>query len=123
VSPKSIRLPLSDGDWIDVWEELNAGQYVDMLAALVAHRPFAKAIAYVVGWSLVGLEGQPLPYDLDLPEEVRRATVGALDKRTMREITAAIDRHEQAEDDALDAKKKTPATSPASSPISGSVAP
>jgi hypothetical protein len=116
VAPAVERLPLSDGDFVDVNKELNSGQYVEMLGALVDRKPFAKPLAYLVGWSLVGLDGQPLPYDLDLPEEVRRATIGSLDKATMREITAAIDRHEAAEEAALDAKKKTPASSPASNP-------
>jgi hypothetical protein len=107
VAPEVVRLPLSEGDYLDVNKELNAGQYLELLTALVDRKPFAKAIAYLVSWSLVGLNGQPLPYDLDLPEEERRATIGALDKNTVREITVALDRHEAAEEAALAAKKKT----------------
>jgi hypothetical protein len=107
VAPEVVRLSLSDGDYLDVNKELNAGQYLELLTALVDRKPFAKAIAYLVSWSLVGLNGQPLPYDLDLPEEERRATIGALDKGTVREITAALDKHEAAEQAAVDAKKKT----------------
>jgi hypothetical protein len=107
VAPEVVRLSLSDGDYLDVNKELNAGQYLELLTALVDRKPFAKAIAYLVSWSLVGLNGQPLPYDLDLPEEERRATIGALDKGTVREITAALDKHEAAEQAAVDTKKKT----------------
>ena len=107
VAPEVVRLPLSDGDYLDVNKELNAGQYLELLTALVDRKPFAKAIAYLVSWSLVGLNGQPLPYDLDMPEEERRSTIGALDKGTVREITAALDKHEAAEEAALAAKKKT----------------
>jgi hypothetical protein len=107
VAPEVVRLSLSDGDYLDVNKELNAGQYLELLTALVDRKPFAKAIAYLVSWSLVGLNGQPLPYDLDMPEEERRATIGALDKGTVREITAALDKHEAAEQAAVDAKKKT----------------
>ena len=114
VAPGVVRLPLSEGDYLDVQRELNAGQYMQLLTALVERKPFAKAIAYVVGWSLVGLDGQPLAYDFDVPEEVRRQTLGALDKATLREINAALDRHEAAEDAALEAKKKTPESVPAS---------
>jgi hypothetical protein len=113
VAPEVVRLALSEGDFLDVHRELNAGQYVEMLGQLVERKPFAKAIAYLVGWSLQGLDGGPLPYDLDLPEDVRRATLGALDKATMREITAVLDKHEAAEERALDAKKKTPVSAPA----------
>jgi hypothetical protein len=107
VAPEVVRLSLSDGDYLGVNKELNAGQYLELLTALVDRKPFAKAIAYLVSWSLVGLNGQPLPYDLDMPEEERRATIGALDKGTVREITAALDKHEAAEQAAVDAKKKT----------------
>jgi hypothetical protein len=112
VRPEIARLQLSEGEYLDVHKELNAGQYVEMLGALMEHKPFAKAIAYLVGWSLLGLDDQPLPYDLDLPEDVRRATIGHLDKATLREITAALDKHEAAEDAALNAKKKTPVSEP-----------
>ena len=108
-------MPLSDGDYLDVTKELNAGEYLALLTALVDRKPFAKPIAYLVGWSLVGLNGQPLPYDVDLPEEERRGTLGALDKGTLREITAALDKHEAAEEAALTAKKKTPSLEHASS--------
>ena len=115
VAPEVLRLSLSEGDYLDVQKELNAGQYVELLSALMERKPFAKAIAYLVGWSLVGLNGQPLPYDLDMPEAERRSTIGALDKGTLREITAALDKHEAAEQAALDAKKKTPSSAPESS--------
>lgn len=116
VVPEVVRLPLSDGDYLDVNKELNAGEYVDMLTALADRKPFAKAIAYLVGWSLVGVNDQPIPYDVDMPEEVRRSTIRGLQIPTMREIGAALDRHEAAEQRALDAKKKTNAPSPVSVP-------
>jgi hypothetical protein len=115
VAPEVVRLPLSDGDYLDVQKELNAGQYLELLYALSDRKPFAKPIAYLVGWSFVGLIGQPLPYDLDMPEADRRSTIGALDKGTLREMTAALDKHEAAEDVALTAKKKTHSLEPASS--------
>src|SRR4249920_409596 len=107
VAPEVVRLSLSDGDYLDVNKELNAGQYLELLTALVDRKPFAKAIAYLVSWSLVGLNGQPLPYDLDMPEEERRSAIGALDKGAVRGLTAALDKHEAAEEAALAAKKKT----------------
>jgi hypothetical protein len=112
--PKVIRIELSDGDFIDVNEELNSGQYLEMLRGLADRVPFAKAMAYVVGWSFVGLDGQPLPFDLDMPEPMRRATIANLDKATMREMSAALDKHEKAEEDGIEAKKKTTAIARAS---------
>ncbi len=114
VVPKVKRIELSDGDFIDVNEELNSGQYLEMLKGLADRLPFSKALAYVVAWSFTGLDGQPLPYDLDMSEPMRRATIAALDKATMREMSNALDRHEKAEEDAIDAKKKTAAIALAS---------
>lgn len=116
VAPEVVRLPLSEGDFLDVTKELNAGEYFDLLTALSERKAFAKPIAYIVSWSLTGLDGGPLPYDLDLPEEVRRSTIRSLDKATLREIAAVLDRHEAAEQVALDAKKKTSAPLPESVP-------
>jgi hypothetical protein len=106
VQPEVVRLALSDGDFIDVKRDLNAGEYFDLLTALADRQKFAKILAYVVGWSLVGLDDQPLPYDADDPAPTRRDTIGALDKATLRELIATIDRHEAAQDVEL-AKKKT----------------
>jgi hypothetical protein len=96
VVPDVVRVFVSDGDYVDLKRDLNAGEYFDLLTAMADRQKFAKILAYLVGWSLVGLDGQPLPYDLDLPEEVRRSTLGALDKATLREITAVLDKHEAA---------------------------
>lgn len=122
VAPETVRLPLSDGDFLDVKKELNAGEYVDLLRAMAERKSFAKILAYVLGWSLVGLDGKPLPWDLESDEQVRRDTVGSLDKATLRELTAALDTHERVEDAAVEAKKKTPGSAPVSSAPSTSAA-
>jgi hypothetical protein len=114
---------MSDGDHLDVKKELNAGEYMDLITELSLRKPFSKILAYVVGWSFVGLDGQPLPYDLDLDEETRRNTVRSLNKATLRELVAVLDRHELAEESALEAKKKTLPSPTASSPPSASAAP
>jgi hypothetical protein len=115
VAPEIVRLPLSDGHYLDVQKELNAGQYLEMLSAMADRKPFAKALAYLVGWSICGVDGQPVAYDFEDPEEVRRSTLKSLKVPRMREITVALDRHEAAEQAALEAKKKTPSLELASS--------
>jgi len=55
VTPESVRLPLSDGDFLTVKKELNAGEYHALVTEGAAGKPFAVVIAYLVGWSLVGL--------------------------------------------------------------------
>ena len=124
VTPGTTRLPLSDGDWIDVVAELNAGEYFDLISALTERKPFARILAYLLGWSLVDAAGQPLPYSLRPEDEAeRRDTVRSLDKGTLRELVAVLDRHEAAGDAARAEKKTTPPDTPASSPISASAKP
>jgi hypothetical protein len=118
-----VRIPLSNGDWIDVKSELNAGEYSDFLNAAVARQLFAKILAYVLAWSFVGLDGKPLPWDLDGDEQLRRNTVRSLNKATLRELTKVLDKHEAAEEAALAEKKTILPTEPASSAISPSAAP
>ena len=116
VQPEMVRLPLSGGDFIDVKRELNAGEYFDLLVAQADRQSYAKILAYVIGWSFVGAEGQPVPYSLDMPETARRDTVRSLDKDTSREVLAALDKHEQAVEAARAKKKDTPAIALVSSP-------
>jgi len=123
VTPGTTRLPLSDGDWIDVVAELNAGEYFDLISALAERKPFAKILAYLQGWSLVDAAGAPLQFSLLIDEAERRDTVRALDKGTLRELVAVLDRHEAAGDAARAEKKTTPPDTPASSPISASAKP
>jgi hypothetical protein len=116
VQPEMVRLPLSDGDFIDVKRELTAGEYYDLVLAQSERKPFAKVLAYVIGWSLCGAENQPLPYSLDMVETVRRDTVRSLDTPTIRELIAVLDKHEQAVDAAREEKKTPPAIALVSTP-------
>ncbi len=120
VVPDTTRLTLSDGDFVDVVRELNAGEYNDLLRAMVDRKPFSKILAYVIGWSFVGPDDKPLEYSIHLDEETRRATIRSLDKATFRELMAAIDKHELAEEAALEEKKRMTGAKPASTPISAS---
>lgn len=122
VRPTVVRLPMSDGDFVDVKQALSAGEYVDLLTDMAGRVKFAKLVQYLVGWSLVGLDDQPIPYTPDLPAEERRALLGALDTRTLRELVAVVDRHEAAQEAALTEKKTIPPAAVASSPISPSPA-
>jgi hypothetical protein len=116
VQPEMVRLPLSDGDFIDVKRELTAGEYYDLLLAQSERQSFAKILAYVIGWSLVGANDAPIPYSLDLPHNERRDTVRSLDTATVRELTAALDKHEAAVEAARAGKKTTPAGTATPSP-------
>jgi hypothetical protein len=117
VQPQTVRLPLSDGDFVDVRGELNAGEYVEMLRAVAERRPFARILTYVLGWSFVGVNNTPIPYDPDDAETVRLASITCLDIPTLREVNNALNAHEEAVETAFTAKKKpTPMTTPPLSP-------
>jgi hypothetical protein len=126
VYPEEVRLPLSDGDYIDVKKQLNAGEYRKVLydqfkdtegdKVVLDHSKvgMVKLLAYLLGWSFVSRNNDPIPYRLDQPEEIRRATIDSLDQETYRELIAAINAHEAREEEALAAKKKDRDTVPSS---------
>jgi hypothetical protein len=100
VQPKIVRLPLSDGQWVDVKRELSYGEQTDMFASM--RKQFgagtvpvidttqigrARMGAYLLAWSLVDAEGTPVP--------VSPAAINNLDVETAREITDALEAHEE----------------------------
>lgn len=120
VQPKIVRVPLSDGDFIDIKSELTAGEereaYAYMCKSLVAGTPpqldperveLASLRAYIVGWSFTDTEGQPVAVSED--------SMLSIDADTFAEIYFAIVGHEKA----LAAKKKI-ATGNGSAPPSAS---
>lgn len=126
VYPEEVRIPLSDGDYIDVKKELNAGEYRALIYSQFSETEepkldyrkvgMAKILAYLLGWSFCGKHDERLPYRPDQPEEIRRATIDSLDQDTYRELVAAIDAHEAREAAALEVKKKERTTATSSSP-------
>jgi hypothetical protein len=107
VQPDVVRVQISDGDYLDVKKTLNAGEYRDLIAGMAGVSHFGekatvdmkkvgitKVLQYLVGWSLVGVDNKPLPYDIDLPEEARVSALRSLDRETFSEIVEAIDAHE-----------------------------
>jgi hypothetical protein len=108
VSPDTIRLPLSDGDFLTVKKELNAGEYIDLLTAASAGSFFAKQLAYLVSWTLVGHNDAPIAFHLGLSLDERRDVLRSLDTATITEIVEAIKQHEAANELALTEKKTIP---------------
>jgi hypothetical protein len=112
----TVRVALSDGDWIELKQELNAGEHLDMITTSTVVvdgelRPdyrmlsLARILAYLIRWSFTGRHGEALPYALDDPIDLRRATLRELTPATYRELVAAVDAHEAQEAAARDAKK------------------
>lgn len=127
VRPNSMRLPISDGDYIDVKKELNAGESRQVYAGMVKEQKFGEAptadparvgltkmLQYLLGWSLVDLKDEPL--------ELSEAALLSLDLPTYNEINAAIDTHAEKVEADREARKNSQATESASSPTSISAA-
>jgi hypothetical protein len=132
VQPDVVRLPISDGDFIDIKKQLNHGERDDMFAAMSATSPVGdrlrfdarrvrtlKVLTYLVGWSLTKpdpetQDDKPVVWSLDVPEQTRIDTLRNLDTYSFDEIYAAIDAHEEAMDRERTEKKRTADTPPAS---------
>lgn len=99
VQPETVRLDLSDGDWIEVKKQLTWGEQQEFANcglsptvkgpqelqvdwAQVARR---RLLIWLVDWSLVGPNGKLMP--------VTANSVNALDPETGDEIVEALDRH------------------------------
>jgi hypothetical protein len=131
-APMVERLPLSDGDWVEVKRDLTVGEEKDI--SLLAMRelsqqdgnvkfsldyqllPFAKAVIYLVGWSFHNAKG---PVKLEEDQRKRLAQLRALDGDTWDEIDAAMQRHEEA----VDAQKKSSSGTSVTETSSASAAP
>jgi hypothetical protein len=104
VRPETIRLPLSDNDFIDVKAELNAGEthkvWSDMVRGGIKPGEPAeldpervgrtRLLAYILSWSFVDFDGRPLP--------VSEATLMLFTNHKYRELADAINQHEAEQD-------------------------
>ncbi len=138
VEPTITRLPISDGDFLDVKGQLNHGEYDDHLSRI---SPFqtpgepirmetrqirtSKVLSYLVGWSLTQ-KGKPIPYSPDMPVNTRIDVLNSLDRATFTEMYQAIDAHEDKADAEAAVRKngqggatESPAISPSPSDVTG----
>lgn len=124
VKPQTVRLELSDGDWIEVKKELNAGEHRRVFGRLVKDMRageraqldpeqvgLTKVVEYLVAWSLE---------DNGKPVEITEGAINSLDAQTFGEIVKAIDAHEAAVDAEIEARKNAMDGEKASSPTSPS---
>jgi hypothetical protein len=137
VLPDVVRLPLSDGDWLEVKKRLNAGEYRAMLERMTMvgadgkAKPnplmhgVSKVVAYLLDWSLVGLDGKVILI-ADKPIDTVQRALDSIDSETMTEIIKAVSAHEEAMDaereaakNATDGGSKLPATLPSPSDVAG----
>ncbi len=106
--PQTTRLPLSDGEWIEVKRRLTAGEYHGLLQRQyvlqengrmqmdIRYAGLAQVLAYVTDWSLSD-GGKPVPFS--------EAALMSTDIDTFREIKKAVEAHDEADEAARSAEK------------------
>jgi len=110
VQPEVTRIPLSEGDWIDVKKRLTVGeeraafqQIVGEVNAQGWRRPnmemmgIAEMAAYIVGWSFVDARG--------LTVGVSISSIQALDSASFKELETALEAHIKAMEAEIEAAK------------------
>lgn len=127
VQPDVVRLTLSDGDFIDVKRQLNAGEQRRLFAHMMRDMTPGEKVtlipeqvgrtkleAYIVGWSFADAEGKPVP--------VSPSAIDNLDTETYAEMVKAIDDHEAVQEQEREARKQNPSVAAGSKAISESAA-
>lgn len=110
VKPATVRLSLSQGDWVDVKQELTSGEHRQMFLAQLnstelGSKPtldlknvgVSRVLGYVVAWSYVGFDDKPL--------QITSEVLDKFDGETFQEVLAAVDAHHEAWEKAVDARK------------------
>jgi hypothetical protein len=127
VQPDIVRLPLSDGDYLDVKRYLTIKEvrriFVRQIKPGVIGEKqmlnpdqvgLSKVMEYVVGWSFTDQDGRPVPFSEDAVEN--------LDPESFQEILAAVDAHEERQDQEKkqrDGRTTSVATSPSHDGVAG----
>src|SRR5262245_14717959 len=132
VRPETVRLDLTNGDWILVKKRLTTGETRAAFARQFKAAPdggrpeldltaigLAKIVAYLLDWSLTDDAGVVVSIR-DQPRSLVEQTVDGLDSQTFNELRAAIDAHEDREVAAMADEKKTRTSATRSLAISGS---
>jgi hypothetical protein len=101
VQPETVRLPLSEGDWVEIKKRLNVGEQRRAMAQVVKEirttagdsrvtpdlemMGKAELLQYIVDWSLKDANDKPVPFS--------QAALDALDPDSYKEIEDAVDAH------------------------------
>lgn len=104
VTPDTVRIELSDGDWIEIKERLTYGEQQRLAGGALTRVRGAgdnaaidldferytllRMLTWLVDWSFVGANGKPV--------RVSMSSIAALDPDTAAEIDAAITAHIEA---------------------------
>ena len=120
VRPESIRVPLQSGDWLQLKKRLTAGETRRLIAASIPpgktlltmtdteplKAGVALVVAYLVDWSLVDPDGEPVEIRGE-PAALLEQRLDDLTSEAFNEILGAVAAHDKAMSDERDAEKKT----------------
>jgi hypothetical protein len=122
-----VEQSAADGDWVDVKAELNAGEtrriFTDIVKELNEGEKavldpnqvgLTKMAQYIVAWSFVNAEGRSEPFTV--------AALNHLETDSFREVSAAIDWHDEQVGIRRDERKNARTSGSTSPVISESVA-
>ena len=115
VRPEYTRVTISDGDWLLLKKRLNHGEQQEAFARKyttdgVGSRVnlrlvgMDRVLAFLVDWSLVGLDEQVIDIRGKSSEEVE-AALNSIDPESFNEIKRAVEAHERAMDAEREAAK------------------
>src|SRR4249919_3700993 len=128
--PATERLELTEGDYLIVKQDLNAGEYRDLMRASAkpvmvtgAGGPpsfeidpvaagVAMVVAYLLDWSFTDADGRKIPI-ADQPAAVVKAALDHIDSDAYMEVQKAIQDHQTARATLLAEEKKTRHGAPA----------
>jgi hypothetical protein len=131
VRPETVKLDLSNGDWVLIRKRLSAGEQRDAFnrayvqganGEFVVHPGrigLSMLSAYLLDWSLTDGDGQQVVIRGESVDVVE-ATLNSLDPDDFTELRQAVEQHEQRMIAERDAQKKTRAGVTTSSAISDS---
>lgn len=116
VRPEIVRLPLSEGQWITVKRRLSAGEQREYYARMMMQgiEPMradplkvglALVAAYLLDWSLIDDDGEPVTI-AQQPIEIVESAINLLEPERFGEIHAAIAEHERTQAAARAEEKK-----------------
>lgn len=127
--PETVRIDISDGDYLIVKKHLTAGEQRGMFARMIRDERdtvnplkvgMSQILAYLLDWSLIDLDGKPVKI-ADQPESAVQAALDAIDVESFDEILTAIKQHEAAMKAEREKEKKQRDGGHESSAISPSV--
>lgn len=120
VRPETVKLDLSNGDWILIKKRLSAGEQREAFnrayvqgedGTFVVHPGriwLSMVSAYLIDWSLTDTSGEQVVIRGE-STAVLEATLNGLDPDDFNEIRQAVEQHEKRMIAARDAEKKTTA--------------